>query len=331
MSTVIVAGAAGFIASHVSSILLNDGHEVIGIDNINNAYDRRLKEWRLSQLRKHTGFELHEVDISVRDEVDRLFTDLVDIRTINPTAVVNLAARAGVRQSVLNPWVYYETNVTGTLNLLEQCRRFSIPKFVLASTSSVYGQNADMPSREDQVTDLSLSPYTASKKAAEVLCHTYHYLYGIDVSVFRYFTVFGPAGRPDMSLFRFTKWISEGKPVRVYGDGSQSRDFTFVEDIARGTVAGLRPLGYQIINLGSDSPIVLLDAIKTIEKCVGKKANLIFEPAQSADVPASWADVSRATSLLDWRPSVPFEAGMDLTVQWYKKHLSWAKELHTGL
>jgi nucleoside-diphosphate-sugar epimerase len=166
-------------------------------------------------------------------------------------AVINLAARAGVRQSVENPWVYLQTNVTGTLNLLELCRRYEVPKFILASTSSIYGANAPLPTPEDYDSDHPLQPYAASKKGAEVLCYSYHFLYGIDVTVFRYFTVYGPAARPDMVMFRFTQWIREERPVKLNGDGEQSRGFTYVDDIARGTIQGLRPLGYEIFNLGA--------------------------------------------------------------------------------
>ena len=258
-----------------------------------------------------------------------------------PLAIINLAARAGVRQSVEDPWVYYETNVTGTLNLLELCKEFGIKKFVLASTSSLYGKNNPMPYRENADTNGPLSPYAASKKAAETLCYTYYYLYGLDVTVLRYFTVYGPAGRPDMSLFRFVQWISEGRPVTIYGDGSQSRDFTYVDDIARGTIAAVnyltsaspvsRPSSpvYEIINLGSDTPVVLMDAVRLVESLTGKKAQLKFLPMHSADVPATWADISKAESLLGWRPDTPFEEGIKNLVGWYRENREWAKDVKT--
>jgi len=249
--TILVTGAAGFIGSKVSEFLLADGHTVVGLDNLNDAYDVRLKEWRLGQLKGKHGFEFHRLDITDRTALRKLFTnresdqpnkrDKLDQPNRPFEAVINLAARAGVRQSVENPWIYFEANVTGTLNLLELCREFGIKKFVLASTSSLYGANDTRPFREDANTDGPLSPYAASKKSAEALCYSYHYLYGIDVTALRYFTVYGPAGRPDMSLFRFVQWISEGRPVIVFGDGRQSRDFTYVDDIARGTVAALKP------------------------------------------------------------------------------------------
>jgi UDP-glucuronate 4-epimerase len=234
-----------------------------------------------------------------------------------------------VRQSVRNPWVYFETNVTGTLNLLELCREFEVNKVVLASTSSLYGANNPRPFREDANTDGPLSPYAASKKGAEVLCHTYHYLYEIDVTVFRYFTVYGPAGRPDMSLFRFTQWISEGRPVLVYGDGQQSRDFTYVDDIARGTIAGLKPLGYEVINLGSDEPVVLMDAIRLVEELTGREAKLENKPRHPADILATWADIGKAERVLGWRPQTRFKEGVVRLVDWYRENRGWAREVVT--
>jgi UDP-glucuronate 4-epimerase len=319
----LVTGAAGFIASKVVDLLLDEGHEVLAVDNLNTAYDVRLKNWRLQRLQGRERLSFHQLDISEKDALRPLFAD-------PPAAVVNLAARAGVRQSVENPWVYIQTNVTGTLNLLELCREFDVKKFVLASTSSLYGATTERPFREDANTDKPLSPYAASKKAAEVLCYTYHYLYGIDVTIPRYFTVYGPAGRPDMSLFRFVQWIHEGRPVTVYGDGQQERDFTYVEDIARGTVAALRPVGYEVINLGSDQPIVLSDAIALIEELAGKPANRQYVPLHPADVTATWADISKAERLFGWRPQVSFNDGVRNLVAWYQENRDWARELETG-
>ena len=324
MGTYLVTGAAGFIGAKVAEMLLTGGHRVVGVDNLNDAYDVRLKHWRLDQIRAHEGFTFHRLDICEREALAAVFGDG------RFDAVLNLAARAGVRQSVEDPWAYQQTNVTGTLNLLELCRAYDVPKFVLASTSSLYGKDNEMPYREDQNTDHPLSPYAASKKAAEALCYTYHYLHGLDVTVFRYFTVYGPAGRPDMSLFRFVQWISEGKPVLIFGDGTQSRDFTYVDDIARGTIAGLKPLGYEVINLGSDRPVVLLDVVRAVEQAVGKDAHLIFEPRHPADVMATWADIGKAERLLDWQPQQRFEEGVLRTVGWYAANRGWACEIETG-
>jgi len=324
MATYLLTGAAGFIASKVAEFLLDDGHTVVGVDNLNDAYDVRLKQWRLGRLKGRSGFTFHGIDIGDRPALDQL---AVQHGTFD--AIINLAARAGVRQSVEDPWVYIDTNVTGTLNLLELARRHGVKKFLLASTSSLYGAHNTMPYSEDADTNRVLSPYAASKKAAEVMCYTYHSLYDLDVTVVRYFTVYGPAGRPDMSLFRFTQWISEGKPVVVFGDGSQSRDFTYVEDIARGTIAGLRPLGYETINLGSDKPVVLMETIRLIEKLLGKEARLEFKPRHPADVMATWANISKARELLSWEPRVGYEQGIANLVSWYQENREWAREINT--
>ncbi len=334
MSIYLVTGVAGFIASKVAEFLLDAGHTVVGVDNLNDAYDVRLKQWRLAQLAGRAGFTFWQLDICDRDSIASLFQSKIE----NPKskidgapfdAVINLAARAGVRQSVENPWVYVDTNVTGTLNLLELCRAYGVGKFVLASTSSLYGKHNTMPYSEDQDTNRPLSPYAASKKGAEAMCYTYHYLHGLDVTVFRYFTVYGPAGRPDMSLFRFTQWISEGRPVLIYGDGSQQRDFTYVDDIARGTIAGLKPVGYEVINLGSDTPVPLMDTVRLIEDLTGKQATLEFHPFPKADVYATWADISKAERLLSWRPQMTYRGGIAALVEWYRTNQEWAREIAT--
>ena len=327
MSFYLLTGVAGFIASKVAELLLTQGHTVVGVDNMNDAYDVRLKQWHLAQLAGRPGFEFHLLDITNRQNMRGLWESQ---KKKGFDAVINLAARAGVRQSVENPWVYLETNITGTLNLLDLCREFDVKKFILASTSSLYGKDSPMPFREDADSNRPLSPYAASKKAAEAICYTYHYLYGIDLTIFRYFTVYGPAGRPDMSPFRFVQWINERKPVTVYGDGLQSRDFTNVDDIARGTIAGLRPMGFEVINLGSDKYVVLLDFIRLIEEMTSRKALLEFQPLHPSDVPATWADIGKAKRLLDWRPMVDFKDGVAVLVNWYRENRKWAKEIATN-
>jgi nucleoside-diphosphate-sugar epimerase len=329
MGAYLVTGVAGFIASKVAEFLLAEGHIVVGVDNLNHAYDVRLKQWRLDQIKDQPTLRFEFIDIANRDAIREVFLAQYEHQQGHFDAVINLAAWAGVRRSVENPWVYVDTNVTGTLNLLELCREFGVHKFVLSSTSSLYGKDNTMPYREDQNTDHPLSPYAASKKAAEALCYTYHYLYELDVTVFRYFTVYGPAGRPDMSLFRFTQWISEGRPVLLYGDGTQKRDFTYVDDIARGTIAGLQPLGYEVINLGSDTPVAIIDAIHLIEDLTGKKAPLDHKPRHPADVYATWADIDKAERLLGWRPQVSYREGIAELVRWYQANREWAKEVET--
>ena len=260
-----------------------------------------------------------QLDISQRSSLDRLQGSF--------DAVINLAAYAGVRASVDDPWTYLRTNTEGTLNLLEFCRSRAIPKFVLASTSSLYGKNNSLPYREGDNTDGLLSPYAASKKAAEVLCHCYHNLHGINVAVLRYFTVYGPAGRPDMAPFRFIQRIYEGRGIVVNGDGSQKRDFTYVDDIARGTAAALRVTGFEIINLGCNRPVTILELIRVIERTTGRTAVMEWAPTHPADVPATWADVSRAKTLLGWAPRAQLAEGIEASVGWYEKNRDWAKDI----
>jgi len=322
--SVLVTGCAGFIGSKVTDLLLREGHEVFGVDTLNDAYSVLLKRWRLGHLEQQPSFRFQNLDITDRHAVESLFYG--ESKRSEPLrSVIHLAARAGVRQSLADPWSYYQTNVEGTLNILEQCRRHKTPKFVLASTSSVYGES-ERPFREDAPTDRPLSPYAASKKAAEVLCYTYSRLHGLDTTVLRFFTVYGPAGRPDMSIFRFIKWISEGEPVLVNGDGSQKRDFTYVDDIARGALLAMKPLGYEAINLGSDQPISLHEIIERIEGLVGKRAHIVHRPGHPTDVAATWADVTRARALLEWVPSTDISDGLARVVEWYQENRDWAKD-----
>ena len=232
-----------------------------------------------------------------------------------------------MRPSVENPWVYFDTNVRATLNLLDGCRARQISKLVLASTSSVYGATTQAPFRETADASRPLSPYAASKKAAEELAYSYHALHGLDVSVLRYFTVYGPAGRPDMSVFRFVRQIAEGETLVVYGDGSQQRDFTYVEDIACGTLAAVRPLGYEIMNLGSDRPVRLSELIRQIAMRLDCEPKINFQAAHAADVPATWADITKAGELLAWRPLTSLEQGLAATIAWYQQHRALAGQI----
>ena len=324
MGTYLVTGASGFIASKVCEDLLASGHRVVGVDNLNDAYDVRMKQWRLSRLTSNKGFAFHHQDIG-----DRLALDEIASTHGAFDAVINLAARAGVRFSVENPWAFFDANVTGTLNLLELCRRRDIPKFILASSSSVYGANASLPTPEDADTDHPIQPYAASKKSAEALSYTYHYLYGTDMTVFRFFNVYGPGNRPDMAMFRFIQWINEDKPIKLNGDGTQSRGFTYLDDISHGVIAGLKPLGYEIVNLGGHETISMNELIARLEAIIGKKAQIDHMPANKADMLANWANVEKARHLLGWEPQVNLEEGLRLTVEWYLKERSWASQIES--
>jgi nucleoside-diphosphate-sugar epimerase len=330
MSTYLVTGVAGFIAARIAEMLLEAGNTVVGVDNLNDAYDVHMKEYRLGRLRSRPNFSFHRLDISDREVIDQLgkgASQTSDGALFD--AIFNLAARAGVRQSVENPWVYVDTNITGTLNMLELCLQHGIPKLVVASTSSIYGANAPLPTPEDADSNHPLQPYAASKKGAETLCHSYHFLYNLDITIFRYFTVYGPAGRPDMSMFRFAKWITEGETVRVNGDGEQSRGFTYIDDIARGTILGLKPLGYEIINLGGHETIRINQVIELMEELTHKKANVEHLPLNPADMLANWANVDKAKRLLGWEPEVSLADGVTRLVDWYNAERSWASQIQT--
>lgn len=310
MKKVLLTGAAGFIGSKTVEKLTAQGVEVIGIDNLNDYYDVNLKRHRLSQI-QNDKFKFHEIDIEDKIKLAELFErHQFDV-------VFNLAARAGVRYSMENPDIYMSTNAVGSLNLLECMKKHQVKKFVLASTSSLYAGQA-MPFKEELPVNTPISPYAASKKAAEVMAYTYHYLYGIDVSIVRYFTVYGPAGRPDMSPFIFADKILKGEELPVFGDGTQSRDFTFVDDIAEGTILAAKPLGYEIINLGGgNNPYTLLEMIALLEKFSGKKAKLSLQSRIKADMDVTWADISKAKKLLGWEPKVGFEEGMERLMRWH--------------
>jgi nucleoside-diphosphate-sugar epimerase len=322
MSHYLVTGAAGFIGARTSTMLIEQGHTVVGIDNMNDAYDPRMKEYRLKKLQALKGFSFHKHDISEKSAIDLFKNEKLD-------GVINLAARAGVRYSVENPWVFLQSNVTGTLNMLEVCRQFGCKKFILASTSSIYGENPEYPTPETASSSEPMQPYAASKKGAEALAHSYHHLFDIDVTVVRYFTVYGPAGRPDLAIFRFVKWIMEGDPIRIYGDGTQSRGFTYVDDIARGTIAALKPLGYEIINLGGHEVISINGLVELIEELTGKKANVQYGPPNLADMFMNQANVTKAREMLGWNPQVKLAEGIGNLIDWYKAEQSWAKDVLT--
>lgn len=322
---ILLTGCAGFIGARVAALLLDRGHEVIGIDSLVDSPDIRLREWRLKALSLRRGFHFCRLDIADADQLMRAVDRCRQIEQVS--AAMNLGALAGVRGSVETPRRYYEVNVLGTLNLLEVCRKFGVGRFVLASTSSVYGEDIEGPVNEDSDSSRPLSPYAASKKGAEALLHSYYHLYGIDAAVLRYFTVYGPAGRPDMSVFKFIRSIAEGDAITVFGDGTQQRDFTYVDDIARGTVAALGVTGYETVNLGYGSPVALNDVIRLIEKELGKPAMIEHQDRHPADPMMTWADISRARNVLDWTPAVDIEEGIRRTVAWYMANRRWAKAL----
>ena len=321
---ILVTGCGGFIGSNVSRVLVESGHCVTGLDIVHPGASP-LVRGRLRDIAGKSGFAYRTADIRDHESIRSAFHDRFASSSIS--AVIHLAAKAGVRASVEDPRSCYETNVLGTLNLLELCREFEVSQFVLSSTSSVYGIQGGGPMSEDVLGNRPLSPYAASKSAAETLLHSYHYLHGMDAVVLRYFTVYGPGGRPDMSVFRFIRAIAEGDPVTVYGDGTQRRDFTYVDDIARGTVAALGLRGFQAINLGNDRPVSVNELIGIIEGAVGRSALVQYHERHDSDPSLTWADIGRAQRLLGWAPEVGIEEGTRRTVAWYMENREWAKNL----
>lgn len=305
---VLLTGCAGFIGAKVAEMLLQDNISVVGIDNLNDYYDPKLKEFRLQNLFGFSDtFTFYKEDVENRKFLDDLFAKN------SFDAVYNLAARAGVRASMDIPEVYLTTNALGTLNLLECMRKYGVKKFILTSTSSLYaGQK--MPFVETLPVNEPISPYAATKKAAEMLCYTYYHLYGIDVSILRCFTVYGPNGRPDMSPDKFMKCIATGKPLPLNGGGSQSRDFTYVDDIARGIIAAQKPLGYEVINLGNEHPYTINEMISILEDLLGKKAIIENHPFNASDMMHTFANTEKAKNLLNWYPTIHLDEGLKLMV-----------------
>lgn len=321
MDHVFVTGAAGFIGARICEMLLADGLQVAGIDNLNPTYDPKLKDYRLQRLQKLPGFRFYSGDVADFETIKDIF------HSNHFDAVINIAGVPGVRLSVQNPWLFLETNTKGALNLLEACHQFEVRKFIQASTSSIYGDKAPYPTPETADSSHPLQPYAASKKGAETMAYAYHYLYGIDVTITRFFTVYGPAGRPDMAMFRFIQWISEGKLLKVNGDGNQTRGFTFVDDIARGTILALQNVGYEIVNLGGHESISINDLIHELESLIGKKAEVAYQPIFKADMLANLADISKARSLLGWNPQVSLTEGLKRTVSWHQQEQDWLRSI----
>lgn len=311
---ILVTGAAGFIGSHLTDRLLATGHQVLGLDNFNDFYDPSVKARNLEGALPHPGFELVRGDILDDDLLADVF------RRFRPDRVVHLAAWAGVRPSIARPGLYQKVNVEGTMNLLERCRRDGIDRFVFASSSSVYGDRDAVPFREDEGADRPISPYAATKRAGELLCYTYHHLFGIHAHCLRFFTVYGPRQRPEMAIHKFTRLIDRGEPVPIFGDGTSSRDYTYVDDVIDGVMASIeRVEGYRIYNLGEEKTIELCRLVDVIARALGREARLDFRPAQPGDVRTTFADVSRARAELGYAPRVGIEEGVRRFVEWYRK------------
>jgi len=330
----LVTGTAGFIGSHLAMRLLERGDEVVGIDNMSDYYDLNLKKARLARFAGHPNYTHIHADLADRAVIEAAFT------TYKPQRVVNLAAQAGVRYAAQNPHVYVDTNVVGLLHILEGCRHHGVEHLVYASTSSVYGANLAMPFSEHQPTEHPLTLYAASKKANEQMAHSYSHLYGIPCTGLRFFTVYGPWGRPDMALFLFTKAILAGEPIKVFNHGKHRRSFTYVDDIVEGVIrtldqvpgkdskwdghapdpgsSGVAP--YRLYNIGNEQPVELLRYIEVLEQCLGRKAQIEMLPLQAGDVPDTEADVSELIAAVDYRPQVSVEEGISNFVRWYKDY-----------
>lgn len=319
MQKILVTGAAGFIGFHLSRLLTLKGFEVVGIDTLNGYYDTKLKLDRLEILRSHSNFSFRTVSICDKDELDDLFkANKFDI-------VINLAAQAGVRYSVDKPYKYIDSNLIGFINVLEACRNNPVEHLIFASSSSVYG-NVDIPFSENQITDQPLSLYAATKKANELMAHSYAYLYNIPTTGLRFFTVYGPYGRPDMAYFSFTRRIIENEPIKVYNNGDLMRDFTYVDDIVEAISRLIehknfhQEIPFRIFNIGNNSPVKLLDFISVLEKAIGKKAVKEYLPMQDGDVYATYADITNLQQAIGFKPSTPIEEGIGKFVSWYRDY-----------
>lgn len=316
MDRVLVTGAAGFIGSHLVERLLAERCDVLGLDNFNPFYDPALKRHNLASLQAHPGFRWLEADVRDDRALDRAFA------TFKPDVVVHLAAMAGVRPSLENPTLYADVNVTGTGRVLDAAVQHGTGRFVFASSSSVYGNNKKVPFAETDPVERPISPYAATKRAGELLCHTYYHVHGLPVTCLRFFTVYGPRQRPDLAINKFMKSIATGQPIPVYGDGTTSRDYTFIADIIEGILSAIRQArGYEIINLGSHRPVGLIELIRAIEKTVGRSATLDMQPMQPGDVKRTCADVSCAAEKLGYFPRTTLEEGLASQWAWMQKIL----------
>jgi UDP-glucuronate 4-epimerase len=308
----LITGAAGFIGSHLCERLLADGRRVVGVDNFDDFYDPQIKRRNIDGCLKDKNFKLIEADIRDESAMDKALSGV--------GIIVHLAALAGVRPSIARPALYADVNVSGTTVLLEATKKQRIGKFIFGSSSSVYGNNEKVPFSEDDNVDFPISPYAATKKAGELICHTYHHLYDISITCLRFFTVYGPRQRPDLAIHKFAKLIEEGKPIPVYGDGTMMRDFTYIDDIIDGTVAAMDKCeGFDIYNLGESKPITVNDLITEIEKALGKKAVREYQPPQPGDVERTYADITRASRELGYNPSTNIQTGLTNFTTWLRK------------
>lgn len=309
--TILITGGAGFIGSHLSDRLLNLGHSVVCVDNFDNFYAREIKEYNIANSINNVNYKLVENDITDITAINSLF------KKYKISIVVHLAAKAGVRPSILNPFSYYDVNVRGTLNLLEAMKNHNVRKLIFASSSSVYGNNPKVPFSESDNVDNPISPYAATKKSAELLCHTYHNLHGFDIFCLRFFTVYGPRQRPDLAINKFVSNILNGHPVEMYGDGKTARDYTYVDDIVDGIIESIfRVGGYEIINLGESRTIQLSHLILLLEKHLNRRADIIQFPLQPGDVSITYANINKARSLLSYNPKWDFEDGIIEFLKW---------------
>ena len=310
---VLITGAAGFIGSHLCERLLGDGCVILGVDNFDDFYDPQIKRSNIADCLENKNFEIVEGDIRDRAAMDEIVGKDIDI-------IVHLAARAGVRPSIAQPLLYTDVNVNGTTVLLEAAKKQRIGKFIFASSSSIYGNNEKVPFSEEDNVDFPISPYAATKKAGELICHTYHHLYGISLTCLRFFTVYGPRQRPDLAIHKFAGLIEQGKAIPVYGDGTMSRDFTYIDDIIDGTVAAMEKCaGFNIYNLGESRPITVNDLVAEIEKTLGKKAIKEYAPPQPGDVERTYADVTKAINELGYNPQTKIEDGLAKFVTWLRE------------
>jgi UDP-glucuronate 4-epimerase len=314
INRILITGAAGFIGSSLSDTLLSDYHRVLGIDNFDPFYDRALKENNISNAMKNPGYQFLEGDIRDAIFINNCFSDF------KPNVIIHLAAKAGVRPSLSDPGLYFDINVMGTLNILEMMKKNNIKKMIFASSSSVYGNNKKVPFSENDNVDYPVSPYAASKKAGELLCHTYHHLYDLDIFCLRFFTVYGPRQRPDLAIHKFVKAILDKEMIYLYGDGTTSRDYTYVDDIIRGISGSIEKVkGFNIFNLGNAKPVSLIDLVRLLERTAGLESNLKYLPMQKGDVVRTFADITKARTELDYNPDTDLETGIKNYLKWFRE------------